>query len=509
MRKPVILILLLLCLSTRGSYALDITVSDYIRSFLNSPDAIEAKRALNADFMANVKDFGAVGDGLTDDTAAIQAANNSLARPGARGTKKLFFPEGVYLYSDNLTVGDDIEWVGEEYSFWAAHSNWQDGSILQCHKDNVSILLSPDGYGKLTSLVFDAAGTGPIVVLQGPGNMIRGCAFKGKQYAIYLDNADSSEYAESITENFFYDQTSHCIYATNWNAGMAHWSIERNTFQKEYEGAGSAIVITGTGGPRNLRLRDNYFAGFRESGKYIVDLTGVVNCVVLEITSNIFENASGSDTMHGIGINVCTKGLITGNSFYDCNYPMYLTSPGGSMIMLNYYSTCLNKPVITGDAGGNIIIEGTDFSDTNATVWNDSGINPAYAASNLWPFNGKAAAASSSRDTAAINDVQSVTVADNANPSPASAKITPAANTIYITCNDPQGCLCTLSGEGIASGRSVMIWNVGAAFNVIFADNPGVQETNRNAKQKLGPRDGIRFDYVNDAWLQNGRLSNN
>ena len=42
----------------------------------------------------SVKDFGAVGDGVTDDTAAIQAAANASA--GAR----LFFPVGTYLFAN-------------------------------------------------------------------------------------------------------------------------------------------------------------------------------------------------------------------------------------------------------------------------------------------------------------------------------------------------------------------------------------------------------------------------
>ena len=40
----------------------------------------------------NVRDFGAVGDGVTDDTAAIQTAVNCMPRDA-----RLYFPEGVYL----------------------------------------------------------------------------------------------------------------------------------------------------------------------------------------------------------------------------------------------------------------------------------------------------------------------------------------------------------------------------------------------------------------------------
>ncbi len=43
---------------------------------------------------ANVKDFGAIGDGITDDTAAIQKAINDI---GNRGS--IYFPKGSYLHT--------------------------------------------------------------------------------------------------------------------------------------------------------------------------------------------------------------------------------------------------------------------------------------------------------------------------------------------------------------------------------------------------------------------------
>jgi len=49
--------------------------------------------------VVSVKAYGAVGDGVTDDTAAIQAAINSLTSGGA-----LYFPTGIYK-SGALTVG--------------------------------------------------------------------------------------------------------------------------------------------------------------------------------------------------------------------------------------------------------------------------------------------------------------------------------------------------------------------------------------------------------------------
>lgn len=47
--------------------------------------------------VVSVKDFGAVGDGITDDTAAIQAAHNYAASINSTGMPQVVFPAGVYV----------------------------------------------------------------------------------------------------------------------------------------------------------------------------------------------------------------------------------------------------------------------------------------------------------------------------------------------------------------------------------------------------------------------------
>lgn len=70
--------------------------------FLNGTGAVTATgsttgRTLTDRFadVVNVKDFGAVGDGVTDDTAAIQAAVNT--------NKTVYFPEGTYKTNTTIT----------------------------------------------------------------------------------------------------------------------------------------------------------------------------------------------------------------------------------------------------------------------------------------------------------------------------------------------------------------------------------------------------------------------
>jgi len=72
------------------------------------------QNALYADAVVDVKDFGAVGDGVADDTVALQAARDFIAANATR--YKLIFPSGIYKYtaSPNWAIQNaEIEGQGE------------------------------------------------------------------------------------------------------------------------------------------------------------------------------------------------------------------------------------------------------------------------------------------------------------------------------------------------------------------------------------------------------------
>jgi hypothetical protein len=61
----------------------------------------------------SIKDFGAVGDGVADDTAAIQAAINACPQGGG-----MFIPHGTYKISDALIVDKAMSIYGESPGKW-------------------------------------------------------------------------------------------------------------------------------------------------------------------------------------------------------------------------------------------------------------------------------------------------------------------------------------------------------------------------------------------------------
>ena len=79
-----------------------VLMADTDNATYTATDAGAVTRTLNEKLgdTVSVKDFGAVGDGVTDDTAAIQLAVTAAANAGG----SLFFPAGNYYVTSTITV---------------------------------------------------------------------------------------------------------------------------------------------------------------------------------------------------------------------------------------------------------------------------------------------------------------------------------------------------------------------------------------------------------------------
>ncbi|MEP9157358.1 glycosyl hydrolase family 28-related protein [Enterobacter hormaechei] len=90
------------------------------------------QHALNADDV-NVKDWGAKGDGVTDDTAAINAACSSLTGTSfITNFRRLYFPHGTYVYKGTgIVLPNGTSLIGEDlFTTIDASANTNTGYLI-------------------------------------------------------------------------------------------------------------------------------------------------------------------------------------------------------------------------------------------------------------------------------------------------------------------------------------------------------------------------------------------
>ncbi len=188
----------------------------------------------------SVKDFGATGNGTTDDTAAIQAAVTAGYASG--NGVNLYFPAGTYLMSSTITMGNTAPTCGIPVHFRGDFRN----SIIKVTAANVNPFLfqgpNPD---------VDGAGnrTGNIKIenlkFQGPG----------------LPNANTN----SIAIKFYGVQGITLIntYCTGWYCGEYYQNVDLvNRYNVWIQGNTNGILTEATGYALNSSLNSfNSYGG--------------------------------------------------------------------------------------------------------------------------------------------------------------------------------------------------------------------------------------------------------
>lgn len=298
----------------------------------------------------DVRAFGAVGDGVTDDSTAIQDAINDAEAAGG-GT--IVFPQGIYLAND-LTVDTPTasKSVDDRIAFIGYHA-----SIKNTHASNHTIIANftaPDYHWGLfiKGLHFDGQGktTSAIYAVRCPRIHIEDCIiYNHRKTGVTMDG---------------------CFCAV----------IDNVTVKGEDVGAGIGILYSATGG--NLKIINciisTYLFGIRAKGGTsggLISGCNIASCTYgAEIKSgyggvvigNYFEKNIGGD-------------LSVGTSDTDFQY--------GLAILGNHFDGSLPTPVaISLDYARDIIIKGnsavlhsTNFISVTAnTIIEERDMYPNY-----------------------------------------------------------------------------------------------------------------------------------
>ena len=172
------------------------------------------------DVVVNVKDFGATGDGVTDDTAAIQ--NAVLMASGQQ--KIVFFPVGQYIISDTIDMQNSAGIVGSGRNLslivWKGNDSTKDAIIVSGLFKIIRDIGIRNGENYLGHSFLNISG---LTNTELKNINLIGCQSDNTvvQYGIYVDSSSSGYY------NFFEN-----VAASGFGKGLLYYggNITQNIF---------------------------------------------------------------------------------------------------------------------------------------------------------------------------------------------------------------------------------------------------------------------------------------
>ena len=298
----------------------------------------------------SVKDFGAVGNGTTDDTLAIQAAIDYVSGTGIDGTVIIPKSSGKYIFTaivnkSNVTLKGtggvlklkDNTCINAVVNYYpignigASDVNCKyDSLIIDGNASNNTLFNVADAItctGKFSSVlnckITDAPDSGIMFSDAAFGICSNNEVSGATDVGIYSNGTEGTEDTEGmiVTNN----RIENCVYV---GIAVKRSGIDYIVTNNTIVNCGNGITLTdfglGTGGhPNNILISNNYLKDigypYRSSSPAPaeVGITAQI-CDNVSITNNILKNVSGV----GINIDGSRKCIVTGNLVVG-----YTTSP--------------------------------------------------------------------------------------------------------------------------------------------------------------------------------------
>lgn len=262
----------------------------------------------------NVKEFGAVGNGIADDSAHIQAA---LTAAGVGG--RVFLPKGVYRCGSPITVPEFCTLEGSTAEFNT------DGSPVQTE------IKFPNLVGNAVGITFASNGTLRNILVRGPGYSVGTVVGTKATNSVRFDRVSVCEFAIG-TEiyNAYYAIFTDSEWLRNGYGLKMSECFNVNLFAPRFScvnGAGWGTAISGKA--RGL----NIFGGAIES--YAVGIN-MLDASHLRLDGVYFETDNGSNAVGVLAagsINVSVD--IDGCVIYTYGHTDFLKFTGASHFILN------------------------------------------------------------------------------------------------------------------------------------------------------------------------------
>lgn len=206
----------------------------------------------------NVKDFGAAGDGATDDTAAIQAAIDQCAASGVNGT--VILPPGIYKTTTTLTITATTRIIGSGYVGATAFGpdKWAGSMIRYSGTAGTAAIQVGDGTNNIFRVDFENLRIGTFGQSSRPHGLVllnvSECVFRNVQinggfaYGLHMKNATLCTFYNLVNEA---NQVALVMEDLNGNGSLSNTFLAANFYQN------SIAHVKIIGNARNITFSQN------------------------------------------------------------------------------------------------------------------------------------------------------------------------------------------------------------------------------------------------------------
>lgn len=297
----------------------------------------------------NVLDFGAVGDGVADDTAAIQAAIDSVGSNGA-----VFFPVGTYKITSTL-------------NYAGANAN-----AITLYSDS-----SPGRGYTGANLLWDGAVGGTMMSFTTANNsLVKNLSFRGEGIAAVLLKLNQPSSSGVMIEGCIFNNAagtnSAMLQIGDNNNQVSEVRITNCLFQCS-SGQSTYGILTATANVKNFKIDGCIFNGMQYGISYGSSLYGsasgvmTVNyCVAAGITVSDFYVQGGGGSLTIVGHEseggvrfITSQGVVAGPTHITCIgcQIQAFTCPPDDFLIYNTYS----KFTLIGNHFENVRVPGTSL----------------------------------------------------------------------------------------------------------------------------------------------------
>jgi hypothetical protein len=316
------------------------------------------------DQWASVKDFGAVGDGVTDDTDAINRALYQLycreVNPQIR--RSLFFPAGVYKVNQTIIIPPFATLYGEGADNSVIQMAAGDDSALRAYVARTGDSLQQTGanigsngaivpqYVTINNLGFQTNDTSVDVFLVENAN---NCTFNNVNFMGPLttstlttdtDNIAGVRFASTSslvcqTINFDRCTFTGLTYGVNTDEEINGITVSNSKFDTLYQGVVLGAVSPVNGGPSGFRILHNFFDNIYAEGVYlgVVELNSTGYNIFYDVGNHFNGTTSPATSVIVIGSsnNICVSDMFERGNNYTSLYPRIDIGNTGSIAFVN------------------------------------------------------------------------------------------------------------------------------------------------------------------------------